>query len=356
MSSDILNSAATLEIPLQTRRLQLLGRSPASMVAPCRPVTCVGLAGVSAVTGSRLVTNEELLLGDPRQRTVADVVQRTGIVSRQWAADGETPLTLAVRACRDLLEREVLAISDFQAVICATSTPTCVTPSLACRVLSELSRAAPPLHVMAYDINAACSGYLYALRNAFELLQGNPQGRVLVVTAEVLSPLLDPHDFGTRCLFGDAASATIVSGRAHLDSAWARLYKPLVGSQPEDGALLSVPFVGQGHIRMQGRQVFERAVKSMLQILKDGCRASQCEVSGLDLAVPHQANQRILDAVGRHLPVPVFSNIRHLGNTASTSIPLALQDIRVQGRSRQKLGVCTFGGGFTCGSAILDVA
>lgn len=311
------------------RRLQFIRRSAATMAAERRRTMCVGLSGVSAVTGSRVVTNEELLLGDPRQRTAADIVQRTGIVSRQWVADGETPLSLAICACREVLEREALALADLQAVICATSTPTCVTPSLACRLLSELGDVGQAAHVMAYDINAACTGYLYALRNAFELLQGNPDGRVLVVTSEVLSPLLNPDDFGTRCLFGDAASATIVSGRSHLGAAWARLHKPVVSSQPEDGSLLSVPFVGQGYIHMQGRQIFEKAIKSMLQILKDGCRASQCELDALDLAVPHQANQRILDAVGRHLPAPVFTNIRHLGNTASTSIPLALRDLRL---------------------------
>ena len=347
------DSDTTLKLA-RTHRRRVRRYLPPRSANNCRKLA-VGICGPAAVTGSRMVTNDELLHGHP-ERTADDILQRTGIATRPWVTGGEDPLDLAVRASRKLLNREGLTASDVDGVICTTSTPTSVTPSLACRVLFELSDGEEPAGGMAFDINAACSGFLYALRNAFDMLQGNPDGRLLIVTSEVLSPLLDPEDFGTRCLFGDAASATIVSGAAHLDTAWARLHQPVLSSKPEDGSLLSVPLPGQGYIRMQGRRVFEKAVRSMFETLQAGCQASRRKLEELDLVVPHQANQRILDSVGRNCPIPIFSNILNLGNTASTSIPLALRDICQTGRRGQKLGLCTFGGGFTCGAVLLDLA
>ena len=314
----------------------------------------VGLCGPTAVIGSRRITNDDLLNADS-ERTAEDIFRRTGIATRPWIAAGEDALQLAVRASHQLLEREGVRTSQLDAVICATSTPSCVTPSLACHLLHQLNGDGGHNQCMAYDINAACSGFLYALRNAFDLLQNKPHGRVMIVTSEVLSPLLDPDDIGTRCLFGDAASATIVSGPSHVNNCWARMHRPIVSSKPEDGSLLSVPFPGQGYIRMQGRKVFEQAVRAMFEILSRSCLASQRTLHDLDMAVPHQANQRILDSVGRHCPAPIFSNIMHLGNTASSSIPLALQDICQSNVRQKRLGLCTFGGGFTSGAALLEL-
>src|SRR5690606_11603939 len=132
--------------------------------------------------------------------------------SRYWASGDENAVNMAVRACWQLLEQERLLIDDLDLVICSTTSPTSVTPSMACQVLSGLARGKTSAMLQAYDINAACSGYLYALQSGYDYLQSTPHGRVLVVTAEVLSPLVDPHDFDTAILFGDATSATILYG------------------------------------------------------------------------------------------------------------------------------------------------
>jgi 2-oxoisovalerate dehydrogenase E1 component len=348
-------TATGMKVQLPIRQTSLGSVAPARLLAQPRPgARLVGIAGISAVTGGRLITNHDLLAGHPG-RTDMDIFTRTGITSRYWVKDGEDPLTLAVRACRSALDAEEMSIADFDAVICTSSTPMAVTPSLACRVLAELNDGSGSAGPLAYDINAACSGYLFALRSAFDLLQTNPDGRVLVVTSEVLSPLLNPEDFGTLCLFGDAASATILCGEEHLASACAHVQLPVLSTKAEDGSLLSVPLPGQGFIRMQGRRVFEQAVRSMVKMLHAACESSQISSDELALVVPHQANQRILDAVARQCPVPVFSNIRHLGNTASTSIPLALRESMPVARAGQKLGLCTFGGGFTFGATILEI-
>jgi 2-oxoisovalerate dehydrogenase E1 component len=314
----------------------------------------VGLAAVAAVTGSRVVANDELLTRHPG-RTAADVLRLTGIESRRWVAGGEDALRLAARAARAALGQARLSVADLDTIVCSTITPPALSPSLACRVLAELAGGMGGAAVQAYDINAACSGYLYALQAAYDYLQGNPRGRVLVLTAEAPSPLLDPDDFDTAILFGDAASATVVVGEAHLPAARARLHRPELSARGEDGSTLAVPFPGHGHIRMRGASVFAEAVRAMVSSLNRACGHAGIPADGLALVVPHQANQRILDAVGRRVSAPVYSNIRHLGNTSSTSIPLALRDALPGGRPGDRLGLCAFGGGFTFGAAIVEV-
>ena len=136
------------------------------------------------------------------------------------------------------------------------------------------------LMAQAYDINAACSGYLYALQAGYDYLQSTPLGRVLVVTAEVLSPLLDPEDFDTAILFGDATSATVLYGEAHFDKAKARLYRPELSAKGEDGSTLSVPLLHDGYIQMKGRQVFSEAVRLMVASLNRVCDREGLRVAG----------------------------------------------------------------------------
>lgn len=318
----------------------------------------VGLSSVAVVTGSRLVTNSELLgpafIKDSTGMSSDDIMRLTGIESRRWATNGETAVEMAVQAAWQLLDDERLIVDDLDLVICSTTTPTAVTPSMACQVLNQLCNGKSDAMLQAYDINAACSGYLYALQAGYDFLQSTPNGRVLIVTAETLSPLLDPHDFDTAILFGDASSATILFGESHFDKATARLYRPELSAKGEDGSTLSVPFVNEGYIQMKGRKVFSEAVRTMVASLNRVCQREGIRVDDLKMVVPHQANQRIIDAIQSRINVRVFSNIRNYGNTSSSSIPLCLHDILPASQKGDRLGLCAFGGGFTFGASILE--
>ena len=225
---------------------------------------------------------------------------------------------------------------------------------MACQVLNGLTGGKSDTMLQAFDINAACSGYLYALQSGYDYLQSRPDGRVLVVTAEVLSPLLDLNDFDTAILFGDATSATILYGETHFERSQARLLRPELSAKGEDGSSLSVPFRHSGFIQMKGGKVFTEAVRRMVSSLNRVCDREQLAISDLNLVVPHQANQRIIDAIAHRIGVNVFSNIRLHGNTSSSSIPLCLADVLPTITTGDRLGLCAFGGGFTFGAGILE--
>ncbi|MEZ6114635.1 MAG: beta-ketoacyl-ACP synthase 3 [Pirellulaceae bacterium] len=313
----------------------------------------VGISHVSTAFGGRCVTNNELLAGRPGH-TDADIQRRTGIASRYWVGEHETAVSLAAQACWKALDHEQMIVDDLDLVICATTSPTVVTPSMACRILNELSGGKSTAMMQAYDINAACSGYLYALQAGYDYLQSTPNGRVLIVTAEVLSPLLNLDDFDTAILFGDASSATILYGEEHLDRSRARLRRPDLSAKGEDGSTLSVPFLHGGFIQMKGRKVFTEAVRTMVASLNRTCQRQGVSLEELRMVVPHQANQRIIDAIQARVPVDVYSNIRHFGNTSSSSIPLCLSEVLPTLKTGERVGLCAFGGGFTFGAGILQ--
>jgi 2-oxoisovalerate dehydrogenase E1 component len=227
---------------------------------------------------------------------------------------------------------------------------------MACQVMNSLCQGKTQSMAQAYDINAACSGYLYALQAGYDYLQSMPHGRVLVITAEVLSPLLDPNDFDTAILFGDATSATVLYGEAHFEKASARLFRPELSAKGEDGSTLSVPLLHDGYIQMKGRRVFTEAVRLMVTSLNRVCQREGLSVEELNMVVPHQANQRIIDAIQNRIGVDVFSNIRDYGNTSSSSIPLCLTELLPQAAKGDRLGLCAFGGGFTFGASILQAS
>ena len=326
----------------------------------------VGVSSVATVEGSRVLTNADLLScggmsisgsnSKSENVTSDDIIRRTGIARRCWVDDGEDAVGLAVNASWRALDQENLLPDDIDFVICSTTSPTSVTPSMACRVLSGLCGGKTDALAQAYDINAACSGYLYALQAGYDFLQSQPHGRVLVVTAEVLSPLLDPLDFDTAILFGDAASATVLYGEAHFDNAKARLYRPELSARGDEEGTLSVPLLHDGYIQMKGRRVFTEAVRSMVSSLNRVCQREGMMVKDLQLVVPHQANQRIMDAIQSRIDANVFSNIESHGNTSSTSIPLCLSELLPEMQKGDRLGLCAFGGGFTFGASILESA
>ncbi len=346
------------EQPELERPAAPVAREPAAPAARTEAAAHVTLSTICSVLGSRVMDNDEFLHRFPEWNS-ADVLQRTGIERRYWIDEGEDVLTLAVKACRNLLERERLALADIDVIICSTGTPLSMTPSLACRILRQLSPSKGEVMVQAYDLNAACSGYLYALQSAHDYLASCPRARIMVVTAETLSPVLDHRDPGTLFLFGDAATASLVSREPGRDGVPVRVHRPHLSAKGEAPEVLSVPFPGSGaYVRMEGQQVFRVAVRKMVGMLEQACAAAGVEVDDLAMIVPHQANTRIIESIRQKIRVPperMFNHIRTHGNTSSNTIPLALEQVLPKRKPGERVGLCAFGGGFTFGAAILDV-
>lgn len=330
----------------------------------------IGIAGVAGVKGSRLVTNEEIVANIPDWEP-EDVVKRTGIESRFWFGEGENGVTLGTAAARKLFDRLGVGREDIDMIIVATETPTFHTPSMSTLIQMELAEGTEYL-VPAYDVNAACTGYLYALQNAWDMVHSNLDQSILVVTTESLSPRVDPTDPGTAPIFGDAATATLVTaggpaagGRGSRNGSGgagipvrAKLHRPYLGASGEDGSLLKVPSDEDQKIFMDGPKVFVEAVRDLILSLRQAAEIAGIGEGDIDLIVPHQANQRIINAVRQRMkaaPEKMYSNIRYNGNTSSSTIPLCLEEIFPNPQDRRYLGLTAFGGGFTFGGAILEL-
>lgn len=358
MFVEALPGSQSLNVAVTAERIDkaLLKRRPAAQPAPrtvSKVAVPIGVSGIAAATGSRKIANADLK-GNWQTRNSADIVNLTGIESRRWVAPGETVLSLAASAAAKLLAGQQLEIGDIDLVIAATGTPDIITPSLACRVADSLSKSGRA-RLPAYDISAACSGYLYALAQARDYVTANPLARVMVVTSEVLSPLLDQDDFNTAVLFADAATASLVQSAERDPNPLFTYARPTISGSPESGELLRVPRNGDGYIAMNGREVFADAVRAMTQTLISACNAEGITMEDIDLMVPHQANQRIIDAIARRSGRPAHSVIKNLGNTSSSTIPLALLDALPTRKTGDRLGLVAFGGGITYAAAVATV-
>jgi 2-oxoisovalerate dehydrogenase E1 component len=315
-----------------------------------------GIAGVTTRVGSRRVSNEEIAEMCPTW-SPEDIVKRTGIESRQWVTGEENALTMAVAAAREILSNAGLTVDDLDLILCSTGTPLYTTPSMATLIHYELA-GDRDTDTGAYDISAACSGYLYGLQIAYDYLQSKPDHRILLVTTEALSPKLDTSDPDTAPIFGDAATASLIVGAANADLATAKVYRPAIGSQGESGESLKVPIEDSEHIRMDGPKVYQLAVRSMIDMLKKACGDAQIGLERLGLIVPHQANQRIINAVRQRMKVPsnkVYSNIRNLGNTSSSTIPICLSELLGKRETGELIGMTAFGGGFTYAGGVIEI-
>lgn len=353
------SNPAAQGIPVLTARTPRGMSTPTTSTHHTREI--VGYASLPIpVLGARHLTNQDLMEGTASDWSSDDIIQRTGIEERYWIGPDESVITLAVEATRRLLDTAGLHLDDLEALICSTGTPPSITPSLACRVLHTLGavQGESGAEVQAHDVNAACAGYLYALQQAHDILRARGGGYVLVLTAETLSRTLNPADPVTRFLFGDAATATLVSDQPMPGGV--RFQRPVCSARGEPEHILYVPFMDQPDkwLRMEGKTVFKVAVRKMVDILTQACAREGVALDELDLIVPHQANERIIDAIRRVLkgpPVEVFTHIRRYGNTSSNSIPLALSEVlpKLTGEKR-RIGLCAFGGGFTYGGALLE--
>jgi 2-oxoisovalerate dehydrogenase E1 component len=331
--------------------------TPQRLPPKLRQSSEIGLSSIYTAKGSDRVTNLDLAERFP-DKTANEIRWLTGIEQRPRVSSLETALTMGVEAAARALDREKVALADIDLIVCSTSTPVQTAPSLACLILAELSNRYGQVEIPAFDMSAACTGYLYALEIAWNFLQSNGAGKVLVITSEEMSSIVNPRDFATAILFADAATATIVSGGDHIGrSAKARLHRPLLSARGDDGNALRVPSRASGHfVQMDGKKIFSEAVRRMTGVLNKACERQGYSVADLDLIVPHQANARIIEAIRSRLklrPEMICNDMLRHGNTSSSSIPLALEGL-LKTPLTQRIGLCALGAGFTFGSAIIE--
>ena len=275
------------------------------------------------------------------------IESRTGIRSRRIARDGETTCSLAIEAALMALRNAGCPGSAVDAVIVATSTPDHQIPAAAPQVQAALGARGP-----AFDIGAGCSGFLFAVAQADALVRAGAARRVLVCGADVLSTVTDETDPKTAILFGDGGGAAIVE--EHDED---RLGPFVLHSDGSDPSLLYIP-PGSPYLTMNGREVFRRAVDAMAASVFEVLHATQLGIDDIALVVAHQANGRILRAVGDRLgidPDRVATNIDRVGNTSAASIPLAMHAALGDGRVRvgDRIVLTAFGAGFVWGAGLL---
>lgn len=332
-------------------------KAPWAAVAAKKCAHSVAMKGLGSVKGKARLDNSDLaplLPGFDAGPGVDGILQRTGIESRCVAAAGQDVVSMAVAAARLALREAGIAPEELSLVICSTSTPLMISPSTACQVMHRL---APHATAAAYDVLAACSGYLYALGQAWDFLQQQPQGHVLVLTAETMRRVVDMLDPQTSPIFADAATATVLSVADGGGPALATFQRPLLGARGDDGSALRVPLLADGaQVQMDGKRVFVEAVRTMCDTLAQALAQGGMKLDELDLVVPHQANGRIIEAIRSRLRLAenrVWNEIRWQGNTSSSSIPLALDTVLRQGSAGRQIGLCAFGAGYTHGAALL---
>jgi 2-oxoisovalerate dehydrogenase E1 component len=315
------------------------------------------LSNITTVLGSQHLTNDQILQGHEGWDSEA-IRKRTGIENRYWIGKDENVLSLAVKATQQLLIKEQLDISEIGALICSTGTPLSMTPSLACRVLNELSPDKGEVLMQAHDVNAACSGYLYALQSAFDFISNAPTKKVIVITAETLSPMVNRDDPKTYPLFGDAATASLICCEERAGSIGVKLNRPVLSATGVDPKVLYVPNLGSDEfIEMEGLTVFKLAVRKMIDMLDQACIHRGITSEALDYIVPHQANERIIEAIRKTIHCPpekMFNHISKYGNTSSNTIPIALHELMPTLPSGNRVGLTAFGGGFTFGAAVIE--
>jgi len=286
---------------------------------------------------------------------------RTGIAERRIAAPGDATSDLAARAGAIALERSGVEASDVDLLIVATSTPDMVFPSTACLAQAKMGLTCP-----AFDLNAACTGFIYAVEMATAMIESGRARTVMVIGADVLSSIVDYTDRSTCILFGDGAGAVVLQASeepgvlsVHLgaDGTGADLlYVPAGGSAapvtPENLA------AGDTYLKMNGNEVFKFAVRAIPGVTKQALADSGLTTDDVDWLVPHQANQRITDTVAQRLGVDherVVCRIEDIGNTSAASIPIALDSLYRDGhlRAGSILALVGFGAGLTYGAAIV---
>ena len=321
----------------------------------------VGILGVGSFVPEGVLTNFDL---EKIVKTSDEWIrERTGIQTRYRADERTATSDLAAGAARQALEDAGLGPEDIDVIILGTATPDMFFPSTACLVQKEIGAA----RAAAFDVSAACSGFLYGLSIAEDFVRAGKYKRALVIGAETLTKILDWTDRTTCVLFGDGAGAAVIGqvgdGRGIVSS--------LLASDGTMGDLLMLPAGGSRmpsseetvrggyhYVKMQGNKLFKAAVKAMASAAVRTLKDAGYTADDLDLLVTHQANMRIIDATARRIKIPmekVFTNVDKYGNTSAASIPIALREAKERGSLKEGMlvGLVSFGGGLTWASVLM---
>jgi 3-oxoacyl-[acyl-carrier-protein] synthase-3 len=311
------------------------------------------IVGTGSYLPPRIVTNAEFAA---RLDTSDEWIrERTGIAQRHIAEETQTSSELALHACRAALAAAAVKAEDIDLIVLATSTPDFVFPSTACLLQAKLGIRNCP----AFDVQAVCSGFVYALATADNFIRAGRHQRALVVGAEVFSRILDWNDRGTCVLFGDGAGAVVLASAEQPG-----LHASVLRADGSHADILSVPgnicggrIVGSPYLQMQGSQVFKFAVKVLDEVARETVAAAGMQLSDIDWLIPHQANVRILEATARKLGLPLerlVVTVDHHGNTSAASVPLALDEFVRAGKIRpgHRVLLQGVGGGFTWGATL----
>ena len=293
------------------------------------------------------------------------ITTRTGIKERHIAAEGEATSDMAFHAANQALADAGMNPSDLTHIVCATFTADSMIPSAACRLQEKLGISGQ----MCIDVQAACSGFLYGLQTARGYLCLEPDSKVLVVASEIVSRRINWEDRATCVLFGDASGATVVTtGEADGSP---RVLDIMLAADGSLGDLLTVngggsryayklgePVGPEFFVEFQGREVYKHAVRNMTEISERILERNHLSKSDVNVLLPHQANYRIIEAVGRRFDIPeeqVFVNVDRYGNTSAAAVPVALAEAVQTGfiKKGDLVLIPTFGGGFTWGAALI---
>ncbi|MCD7097530.1 beta-ketoacyl-ACP synthase III [Stenotrophomonas sp. MMGLT7] len=315
------------------------------------------IAGTGSYLPEKVLTNDDLAkIVDTSDEWIRS---RTGIGERHIAAEDQTTSDLGYRAAIKAIEAAGIAVEDIDLIVVGTTTPDFIFPSTACLIQARLGALGCP----AFDVNAACSGFVFALSTADKFIRSGAARTVLVIGAETLTRIVDWTDRSTCVLFGDGAGAVvlkaddetgILSTHLHADGSKKELLWNPVGVSAGFGEGAG----GGGHILMKGNDVFKYAVKALDGVVDEALAANGLDKQDLDWLIPHQANLRIIEATAKRLEMSmdqVVVTVDRHGNTSSASVPMALDAAVRSGRVErgQLLLLEAFGGGFTWGSVLL---
>jgi 3-oxoacyl-[acyl-carrier-protein] synthase-3 len=321
------------------------------------------LAGTGSALPEKRLTNDDLSkMVDTNDEWIT---QRTGIRERRIVQAGETTASLGTLAARKAIESANLSPDEIDLIVCATITPEMVFPSTACFIAANLGLHATP----AFDLSAACSGFIYALSVAGSFVKSGQYKNVLVLGAETLSRCVDYTDRSSCILFGDGAGALILQrsndrqrglifNSLHADGHGAEAMKCMPGSRhPITEEMLKNR---QQFIQLKGREVYKFAVEKFQELIEQAMRACELTKEQVKLVIPHQVNQRIIDSALEKLGMPpeqAYVNIGKYGNTSAASIPIALDEAMREGKlkSGDVVIFVAFGGGLTWGNAVMRI-
>lgn len=316
------------------------------------------VAGCGSYLPEKIITNKQM---EEIVDTTDDwIIERTGIKQRHIAADDQMTSDLAIKAAERALANANLTADDLDLIIVATATPDQTFPATATRVQEALGMTKG----FAFDIQAVCSGFVYAMATADNFIKAGQVKHALVIGAETFSRILDWQDRTTCVLFGDGAGAVVLSAQAgsgentdqgilsthlHSDGRYSKLLYV-------DGGVSSTQ--STGYLRMKGKEVFRHAVVNLAEVVQEALLANDLKAEDIDIVVPHQANKRILDATARKLkldPGKIVVTVEKHANTSAASIPLALDEAVRTGRiARGNIVILeAMGGGFTWGSCLI---